>query len=61
MKIPMYLNAGRGWWWQGSFGTRKRAKWRSQRQRRSTTQYRRPSESSNYQDGYLPPDDWDEQ
>ncbi|MHA2241520.1 MAG: hypothetical protein ACXADL_11565 [Candidatus Thorarchaeota archaeon] len=61
MKIPMYLNAGRGWWWQGSFGTRKRAKWRNQRRRRSTTQYRRPNESSNYQDGYLPPDDWDEQ
>jgi hypothetical protein len=43
MKIPMYLQAGKGWWWQGEWG---RKRWK--RYRRS----RRRSDERVHEDGY---------
>ena len=49
MKIPMYLNAGRGWWWKGEFGSKKRwRKYRSRRARREESTTRDGYSASNY-------------
>ncbi len=33
MKIPMYLQAGKGWWWQGEWGQKRWKKYRKSKRR----------------------------
>lgn len=35
MKIPMYLQAGKGWWWQGEWGRKRWKKYRRSERRRN--------------------------
>ncbi|MFW9926504.1 MAG: hypothetical protein ACFFDM_07015, partial [Candidatus Thorarchaeota archaeon] len=48
MKIPMYLNAGKGWWWQGEWGQRRWRKYRGSRRRSTGTVREDGHSSSNY-------------
>ncbi len=35
MKVPMYLQAGKGWWWQGEWGQKRWKKYRRSARRRN--------------------------
>ncbi|MFW9770525.1 MAG: hypothetical protein ACFFEM_17030 [Candidatus Thorarchaeota archaeon] len=55
MKITMYLRAGKGIWWQGNWGERRRLRgpfWRRFRSSRATSQ-----NQTTYHDGYYEPDE----
>jgi hypothetical protein len=43
MKIPMYRQAGKGWWWQGEWGQKRWKKYR-----KSKRPYRAPAEENGY-------------
>ncbi|MHA1908013.1 MAG: hypothetical protein ACW98Y_12005 [Candidatus Thorarchaeota archaeon] len=43
MKIPMYRQAGKGWWWQGEWGQKRWKKYRKSKRR-----YREPAEENGY-------------
>jgi len=55
MKVTMYLRAGKGIWWQGNWGERRRLRgslWRRYRSSRRVSQ-----DETTYHDGYYEPDD----
>lgn len=48
MKIPMYRQAGKGWWWQGEWGQKRWKKYRRSRRRTASRTREDGYQASNY-------------
>lgn len=48
MKVPMYLQAGKGWWWQGEWGQKRWKKYRRSRRRTDSRVREDGYQASNY-------------